>query len=107
MIKLSHLLAEATKQITPEQGKKLYMAMGLDKTKVDLDQFVMGLNVELEHIDVIGNNLKKLALLVLAHLKEVPDYYTKLQAVEKPGTSEVPPASMPGGEPSPQVPPQY
>lgn len=107
MIKLSHLLAEATKQITPEQGKKLFMAMGLDKTKVNPDEFIMGLNVELEHIDVIGNNLKKLALLVLAHLKETPDYYTKLQSVEHPNSSEVPPGGAPGGEPSPQVPPQY
>lgn len=106
MIRLSQLLVEATKQISPEQGQKLFVALGLDKTQVSPEQFVMGLNVEMEHADVIEGSLKKLALLVLAHLKEVPDYYTKLQAVEQPDS----PSDAGIGTdnlPSPQVPPQY
>lgn len=75
---------EVTKQISPEQGQRLFTALGLESTKLDPEQFTMGLNVELEHVNILEGNLKKLALLVLAHLKEQPDYYTRLQAVEDP-----------------------
>jgi hypothetical protein len=106
MIKLSRLLVEATKEISPEQGQKLFVALGLDKTQVSPEEFTMGLNVEMEHANVVQGNLKKLALLVLAHLKEAPDYYTKLQSVEQPDAPSD--AGMGSDElPSPQVPPQY
>lgn len=73
---------EATKQIPVESIAKLYKALKLDKAGVDVKEFYLGMNHELEHMDVIQGNVKKLTLLVLAHLKEVPDYYTKLQSVE-------------------------
>lgn len=50
MIKLSHLLMEATKHITPEQSYKLFRALGLDKTAVDPEQFHMGLVVSLPSV---------------------------------------------------------
>ena len=65
-----------------EQSTRLFNALGLQKTTVSPEQFHMGLNVELEHIDVTHGDLKKTALLVLAHIKEDPEYYTKLQQIE-------------------------
>ena len=57
---------------------------GLDEAKAlakklrfkgDLREFVMGLNVELEHKDVTQGDLELTAKIVLAHLKERKDYY--------------------------------
>jgi hypothetical protein len=84
MIKLSRLLAESTEKLPREHTDKLYQALHLDQTKVTPEEFHMGLNVELEHVDVTQGDLKKTALLVLAHLKEVPDYYAKLQQYVEP-----------------------
>ena len=52
--------------------------IGVDFNKVDKDQFMRGFEVEREHDDVTGGDPEKVAKIVMAHLKEVPDYYTKL-----------------------------
>ena len=92
MILLRDLLTEAdTKKDTPyvsgdtyiskEDAKRIYDYMGYD---FDFNQFVLGMNVELEHQDVTDGSLIKTAMISAAHLREVPDYYTKLkQHVEK------------------------
>ena len=92
VIRLRDLLTEAdTKKDTPyvsgdtyiskEEAKRVYDNMGYD---FDFNQFVLGMNVELEHQDVTDGSLVKTAMIAAAHLKEVPDYYTKLkQYVEK------------------------
>jgi hypothetical protein len=61
-------------------GRKLKV----DFNTVNFEQFVEGINVETEHKDVIGNNKIKTAEIALAHLKEVPDYYTKLKKYVEP-----------------------
>lgn len=58
--------------------------LGIDWKKVDFDEFAVGIEIELEHgahdpeTDVIGNDLFAAGKIAWAHLKEVPDYYTKL-----------------------------
>lgn len=84
MIKLSRLLMEATKEVSPEQGQRLFAALGLDATQVDPEEFILGLNTEMERTAVAVGDLKKLVLLVLAHLKKMPDHYTRLQSTEQP-----------------------
>lgn len=69
--------------IPREKSDKLFKALKLDKTTVDPHQFHMGVNVELEHNDVTHGDLKKIALIALAHLAEDPAYYTKLSQVEE------------------------
>lgn len=55
---------------------------------VDVDEFHMGLNVELEHgkkgkgTNLTGDSLRPTALIALAHLNEIPDYYTRLKKME-------------------------
>lgn len=92
MIRLRDLLTETdTKKETPyksgdtyigkENAKHIYDYMGYD---FDFGQFVLGMNVELEHQDVTDGSLVKTAMIAAAHLREIPDYYTKLkQHVEK------------------------
>ena len=44
-----------------------------------LNEFYMGMNVELEHQDVTDGSLVKTAMVAAAHLREIPNYYTLLK----------------------------
>ena len=83
MIKIRNLLTETDSPtvdentyISKEKVKRIYDKMGYD---FDFSEFVLGINTELEHKDVTGGNLIKTAKIAAAHLREVPDYYTKLK----------------------------
>jgi hypothetical protein len=60
----------------------------VDFTVVDLEQFRMGLAVELEHgsehakTNVTNDDLATTGKIAWAHLKEIPDYYTRLAQME-------------------------
>lgn len=67
--------------------KILYNKLGLNG-KYDFDQFRRGMEVELEHgtklgkdTNVTNNDPIKTAKIVLAHLKENPQYYDKLDSL--------------------------
>jgi len=57
--------------------------LNVDFTKFSLNDFITGINIELEHglvnpeINVTNNNLLLTAKIALAHLNEFPDYYNK------------------------------
>jgi len=57
--------------------------LNIDFTKFSLNDFITGINIELEHglvnpeINVTNNNLLLTAKIALAHLNEFPDYYNK------------------------------
>lgn len=78
------------KEFTSEEAKSIGEKIGVDFTKFDLEQFRMGLAVELEHGTQWGDstNVTKddplvTGRIVWAHLKEIPDYYTRLNKMEK------------------------
>lgn len=54
----------------------------------DLDQFHRGMSVELQHgtgdpdTNVTNDDLIATGKIALAHLNEIPDYYTRLAAME-------------------------
>ena len=81
-----YILSEA-KSISKEKAKEIGDKIGIDWDKYDLDQFRMGMEVEQEHdtddpqTDV-AKNLVDVGKITLAHLKELPDYYTKLKDME-------------------------
>ena len=70
-------------------AKRIGNNLGINWKEVSLDQFTKGLNVELEHgsidpqTNVTDNNGKLTGEIALAHLKEFPDYYTRLHKMEK------------------------
>jgi uncharacterized lipoprotein YehR (DUF1307 family) len=69
-----------------DDAKRIGELMNVDWKEVDLEQFRKGLGVEKEHdqndeLDVVKNE-KDLAKVVLAHLRELPDYYNRLEKVE-------------------------
>lgn len=77
------------KEFTDEEAKKIGEEIGVDFTKFDLNQFRMGLAVELEHGSLWGDetNVTKddphfTGRIAWAHLKEIPDYYTRLEKME-------------------------
>jgi len=76
------------KVFTYDQAKKVGEELGIDWSKFDVEQFRMGLDVELEHgtvdpqTNVTNNDPLATAKIALAHLKEFPDYYTRLEAME-------------------------
>jgi hypothetical protein len=77
------------KEFTPEEAQKVGEQIGIDFTKIDLEQFRMGLSVELEHGSHFGEdtNVTKddpqfTGRIAWAHLKEIPDYYTRLAKME-------------------------
>lgn len=59
--------------------------------EVDLVELRRGMNVELEHgrrdplTDVTGDDPLTTAKIALAHLRELPDYYTRLSRMEADG----------------------
>jgi hypothetical protein len=76
------------RQFTTQEAQAVGMQLGLDWTHVDLEQFRRGLEVELEHgaidpeTDVTGDDLVLTGRIAWAHLKEIGDYYTRLDQLE-------------------------
>jgi len=77
------------KVFTEEQAKEIGEKIGIDWSKFDIEQFRMGLDVELEHGTVNPNtNVSNddpiiTGKIALAHLNEFPDYYTRLYEMEQ------------------------
>ncbi len=75
-------------RFTIEEARKLGDQVGAQWSKYDVDQFRMGLEVELEHgskhpeTDVTHDDPVLTAKIALAHLSEFPDYYTRLRSME-------------------------
>jgi hypothetical protein len=58
--------------------------LGIDWDKISFDEFAVGLHIEAkEHGDVTLGSPKIAGQIALAHLKEIPNYYTLLVKMEK------------------------
>ncbi len=77
------------KKFTTEQAKQIGEQLGIKWDKFDIEQFRMGMDVELEHgsvdsnTNVTNDNPLITGKIALAHLNEFPDYYTRLDKMEK------------------------
>lgn len=77
------------KKLNLKEAKQIGNDLGIDWNKVDLEEFSMGLNVELEHgtrypeTNVTNNDKLLTGKIAWAHLIEFPDYYTRLGKMEK------------------------
>lgn len=78
----------AKKTFTTEEAKSLGDLMKVDWGKINLEQFRMGLEIELEHglidkeTNVSNDDMFITGKIALAHLHEIPDYYTRLAKME-------------------------
>jgi hypothetical protein len=77
------------KEFTTQEAQILGEKVGIDFNVYDLEEFRMGLSVELEHgasdpeTNVTNDDEIMTAKITWAHLKEIPDYYTRLLKMEK------------------------
>ncbi len=84
----------AHREFTLEEAREIGEKVGINFTQYDLDQFRMGLRVELEHgaddpeTNVTNGDLVMTAKIAWAHLKEIPDYYTRLNKMEAEAEAE-------------------
>lgn len=79
------------RSFTRDEALAVATELGIDfeALRFDLEQFRMGMDVELEHgprdpeTNVSGNDRIVTGKIALAHLKEFPDYYTRLAVLER------------------------
>ena len=78
---------------TTNDARSVGEQLGIDWTSspFDVEQFRAGMAVELEHgtrepdTDVTGDDPLLTGKIALAHLRELPDYYTRLARMEAEG----------------------
>lgn len=77
------------KHFTSEEAERVGNDLGIKWDKFDIEQFRMGMDVELEHgltdpaTNVTYDDAAMTGKIALAHLKEFSDYYTRLGKMER------------------------
>ena len=81
-------------EFTLEEALAIGQEIGIDFTQVDQEEFRLGLAVELEHgahdseTNVTDDDRLLTGKIAWAHLKEIPDYYTRLLKMEREAEGE-------------------
>ena len=76
------------KNLDAKNAKGIGDEIGIDWKEVQLEEFTKGINVEFEHgkkfaeANVTNNDKILTGKIAWAHLKEFPDYYTRLEKLE-------------------------
>jgi hypothetical protein len=79
----------AKQHFTTEVAREIGDKLSIDWTRLNVEQFRMGMDVELEHglidpsTNVTGNDPILTGKIALAHLNEFSDYYTRLEKMER------------------------
>ena len=83
------------RQFSAEEARTIGTQLKIDWSQVDLEQFRRGLEIELEHgaidseTNVTGDDLLLTGKIAWAHLKEIRDYYTRLDRMEAEAEAQV------------------
>jgi hypothetical protein len=83
----------ADRSFTTDEARSVGERLGIDwgSSTFEVEQFRAGMDVELEHgthdrdTDVTGDDPLLTGKIALAHLRELPDYYTRLARMEAEG----------------------
>ena len=76
------------RRTTVEEARRVGDAIGVDWSRIDLEQFRSGMDVEFEHgshdpqTDVTHDDPVTTGRIALAHMKESPDYDERLERME-------------------------
>jgi hypothetical protein len=91
-IKLNIKESDIEPPFTMDEALLLAERMGIDLDELETapDEFLNGLNIELEHRFLTGGDPSDIALIALDHLRENPRYYTELLKMEGEGHSAEP-----------------
>ena len=82
------VLMSNKKSFSFDEAKKIGEQLGIKWDKFDVEQFRMGMDVELEHglcdpeTNVTDDDSLITGKIALAHLNEFPDYYDRLEKME-------------------------
>ena len=82
-------MTELKKSFSVEEAKQIGEQLGIDWSKFNVEQFRMGMDVELEHgvrdalTNVTNDDSLITGKIALAHLNEFADYYTRLSKMEE------------------------
>ena len=82
-------MSAGRRRTTTDEAKRVGDEIGVDWERFDLEQFRAGMDVEYEHgsvdpqTDVTGDDPLTTGKIALAHMKEFPDYYARLQRMER------------------------
>ena len=77
-----------TRRTSAEEARRVGDEIGVDWDRFDLEQFRLGMDVEYEHgshdpqTDVTHDDPIVTGKIALAHMKEFPDYYERLEDME-------------------------
>ena len=78
----------AYRTFSANEARVIGNAIGVDWRQIPIEEFRVGLSVELEHgahdaqTNVTDDDPIVTGKIALAHLKELPDYYTRLERME-------------------------
>ena len=84
----TEVIVGSKRHIKAEEAQLVGTSLGIDWKRIGLEQFRRGLEVELEHgardpeTNVTNDDLSLTGKIAWAHLKEFPDYYTRLDKLE-------------------------
>ena len=76
------------RKLDSQEAKAIGNNLGVNWNDVRLDEFTKGVNVEFEHgtrypeTNVTNDDKAMTGKIAWAHLKEFPDYYTRLEKME-------------------------
>jgi len=79
----------AKRSFTGDEAERIGKMLGINWDKFNVEQFRTGMDVELEHglvdphTNVTNDDTILTGKIALAHLNEFPDYYTRLERMEK------------------------
>jgi Protein of unknown function (DUF5661)/Family of unknown function (DUF6064) len=88
----------AKRQFSAAEAREIGTRLAIDWAEIDLEQLRRGLEVELEHgardpqTNVTNDDVDLTAKIAWAHLREIRDYYTRLDAMEAAARAFVPSA---------------
>ena len=74
---------------TQDEARVIGNQISIDWNRYDIEEFRKGLDIELEHgthdlqTNVTNDDEVMTGKIALAHLKEIPDYYTRLKKMEE------------------------
>ena len=90
-LKISDWTRKKAARVDLKEARKILTLVNQEKMPVDVKEFAVGLEVELEHgirfkdANVTNNHPVLTGMIVLAHLKESLDYYKLLEVAEVEG----------------------
>jgi hypothetical protein len=83
------ITSKKIEKLNSKDAKEIGDDIGINWKEVDMDEFTKGINVEFEHgtkfpeTNVTNNDKQMTGKIAWAHLKEFPDYYSRLEKLEK------------------------